>query len=105
MKAMLITSFSIKGVIHFEFIPQGQTINQAYVEILKWLHETMQRKRPELWPNHWILHHDNAPAHKVLSVKQLLAQTLNTEREHPLFSPVLALNDFWLLVCLKGMKI
>jgi hypothetical protein len=23
-------------------------------------------KRPELWPNDWILHHDNAPAHKEL---------------------------------------
>jgi hypothetical protein len=26
-------------------------------------------KRSELWPNDWILHHDSAPAHKVLSVK------------------------------------
>jgi hypothetical protein len=23
----------------------------------------MCRKRPELWPNSWILHHDTAPAH------------------------------------------
>jgi len=23
--------------------------------------------KPELWPNNWILHHDNTPAHKVLS--------------------------------------
>jgi hypothetical protein len=26
-------------------------------------------KRPKLWPNNWILHHVNAPAHKVLSVR------------------------------------
>jgi hypothetical protein len=31
-----------------------------------------QWQRPELLPNDWILHHDNAPAHRVLSVKQFL---------------------------------
>jgi len=35
MKTMLITSFDIKGIFHFEFIPKSQTVNQAYyVEIL-----------------------------------------------------------------------
>jgi hypothetical protein len=36
MKAMLITFFYIKGTIHYELIPQGRTVNEAYyVEILK----------------------------------------------------------------------
>jgi hypothetical protein len=49
MKKMLITFFNIKGIVHYEFIPQGQTVNQAYyVEILKWLNEAVCRKRPEL---------------------------------------------------------
>jgi hypothetical protein len=30
MKTLLITSFDIKGIVHFEFILQGQTVNQAY---------------------------------------------------------------------------
>jgi hypothetical protein len=29
MKAMLVTFFNIKGKVYFEFIPQGQTVNQA----------------------------------------------------------------------------
>jgi hypothetical protein len=63
MKTLLITFFDIKGTVHFEFIPQGQTVNQAYyVEILKQLREAVRRQRPELWPNDWILHHDSAPA-------------------------------------------
>jgi len=67
MKSMLITFCDIKGIVHFEFIPQGQTVDQAYyVGILKWLHEAAYRKRPELWPNNWILHHDNAPAYLAL---------------------------------------
>jgi hypothetical protein len=36
MKAILITFFNIKCIVHFEFISQGQTVNQAsYVEMLK----------------------------------------------------------------------
>jgi hypothetical protein len=45
LTTMLNTFFDIKGMVHFEFIPQGQTVNQAYyVEILTWLHEAMHRK-------------------------------------------------------------
>jgi hypothetical protein len=41
-----------------------------------------------------ILYHDNAPAHKVLSVKQFLAQKLITEMGHTSSSPDLVPNDF-----------
>jgi hypothetical protein len=74
MKTMLITFFVNKGTVHFEFIPQGQTANQAHsLEILKWLREAVRRKGPELWPNDWILHHDNATAHKELSLSQAIS--------------------------------
>jgi histone-lysine N-methyltransferase SETMAR len=59
------------------------------------------RKRPELQSSDCILHHDNASAHKALSVKQFLAQKSITEIEHPLYSPDLALSDFWLLPKIK----
>jgi alpha-L-fucosidase len=75
MKKMPVTFFEIKSTVHFELIPQGQTVSQAfYVEIFKQSLEVVRRKRPELWPNDWILHHDNATAHS--SVKQFLAQKL-----------------------------
>jgi hypothetical protein len=69
---MIITFFDIRRIVHFQFIPQDQTVNQDYcMEILKRLHEAMRTKRPELWPSDWILHHYNAPANKALSVKKI----------------------------------
>jgi hypothetical protein len=45
MMTVLITFFDIESVVHFEFIQQGQTVNQAYcVQILKWLLETVPKK-------------------------------------------------------------
>jgi hypothetical protein len=97
-KATLITFFNI----NFEFVPQDQTVNQAYcVEILKCLCEVVHRKRPELWPNDSILSHDNVPSHKVLSVKQFLAQKSISEMKHLLCSSDLVPNDFWLLLNIK----
>jgi hypothetical protein len=91
---MLITFFDIKGTVHFECNPQGHSVSQAYYEeILKRLHEFMRRKRPELWPNYGIFHHDNAPANKTLSDKQYLAQKSITEMEHPPYFTGFAPND------------
>jgi hypothetical protein len=56
------------------------SVNRAYyVEIIKRLLEAVLK----LWPNDWILHHDNAPAYKTLSVKQFLAQKSTTKMDHP----------------------
>jgi hypothetical protein len=94
---MLITFFNIKVTVHFEFIPQGQTVNQAYyVEILIWLREAVHKE------GHELLHHDNAPAHKALSVKQFLVQKPIAEMEHPTYYPDLAPNDFWLFPKIKS---
>jgi hypothetical protein len=54
----------------------------------------VRTKRPEIWPKDWILHHDNAPVQKVLSVKQFLAQKAITEMKHQPYSPDLAADDF-----------
>jgi histone-lysine N-methyltransferase SETMAR len=72
------------------------------MEKFKWLHEVVGRKRPKLWSSDLVLHHDNAPAHKALSVKQYLTLKSITEVEHPPCSPDLAPNDFWLFPKIKS---
>jgi hypothetical protein len=71
------------------------------VDVLKWLHEALHRKGPELEPSDQILHHGSSPTHKELSAKQFLAQKSITEMEHPLCSPDLAPYDFWLFPEIK----
>jgi hypothetical protein len=62
----------------------------------------VHRKRPEHWPNGWILHHDNAPAHKALSCQAVSVQKSITEVECPPISSNLAPADFWLLAKIKS---
>ena len=62
-KVMLIAFFVVHGIVHAEFLPRGQTINQhVYKNILRRLMRSVREKRRELWETRsWLLHHDNAP--------------------------------------------
>jgi hypothetical protein len=58
----------------------GRTVNQhCYLEILERLREAVRRIRSELWPDAWILHHDNAPAHDALAVPGVFGQKIDIE--------------------------
>jgi len=85
LKNLLICFFDIKGLVHFEFVPQGQTVNQLfYLEVFKRLCDAVRRKCPELWRSgEWLLHQDNAPAHTAFSVHQFLAKNGMTTASHP----------------------
>ena len=95
--------FYIRGIIHYEFVPTGQTVNQVYyLEVLKRLREKVRRKRPELFAsNSWILRHDNTPAQTALSVREFLATKQITVLENPAYSPDLAPSDFFLFPKIK----
>ena len=62
-KAMMIVFFDIRGIVHVDWVPEGQTVNQDYYkEVLTNLHEWVRRRRSEKWKNgSWVLHQDNAP--------------------------------------------
>jgi hypothetical protein len=86
-----------KGVIHHEFVPNGQTVNgQFYLEVMKQLREAERRKRPEGWRNKSrMLHHDKAPAHTLLLVSKFLVKYEMTVVPQPPYSPDLALQTIF----------
>jgi hypothetical protein len=96
--------FGIEGVVHREFLCQGQTVNSwYYLEVLKHLSENVKRKRPQLWRNSsWFLHHDSAPAHVSLLICDFLANTTTTVLPQPPYTTDLALADFFLFPKLKS---
>jgi len=97
-------NFIVRRIILYEFVPTGQTGNQLYcLEVLKRLREKVRRKRNEICANNSrILHHDNAPAHTALPVREVLATKQITVLEHPAYSPDLAPSDYFSVLEDKG---
>ena len=55
----------------------------------------MRRKRSEAWTNKtWMLHHDNAPPHASLLIREFLAKQDRIVVPQPPYSPDLAPDDF-----------
>jgi hypothetical protein len=73
---MIITFFVIKGLVHKEFVPTGQTVNSGFnCEVLQRLREKVRRHRPKLWREQtWLHQHDNAPPHTAVLTHQFLAK-------------------------------
>jgi len=73
IKSMLICFFGTQGVVHTVFVHQGPTINkQYYREVLD-----SEKRVHHVWPDiadTWIQHHDNAPCHTAISVKEFLTK-------------------------------
>ncbi|GFW95487.1 mariner Mos1 transposase [Trichonephila clavipes] len=101
MKAMLTVFFDKNGVVHSEFVPEGQTVNGAfYVEVLKRLKRRVNRVRPEISAS-WKLHHDNAPSHTCFVVTEHLTKNGIVTIPQPPYSPDLAPEDLFLFPKVK----
>jgi len=98
VKCMLMF-FDVRGIVHHEFVPQGQTVNSLfYVEVLKRLRQRVNR----VWPgmkDTWRLHHDNAPAHTAFIVNDYLAKSRVPQ---PPYSPDVPPADFFLFPRIKS---
>lgn len=102
IKSMLICFFDIHGIVHKEFLPPGQTVNQHfYREVLERLRKRVIRVRPNI-KNNWVLHHDNAPCHTAISINEYLASKNIPVAPQPPYSPDLSPCDFFLFPKLKN---
>ena len=74
-----------------------------YLDIIRRLRHEVRRKRPEIWRNiSWFLLHDNAPAHRSVSVKDFLAKNNMTAPKHSPQSPDLDAADCYSFPRLKS---
>ena len=99
VKSMLIAFFDIDGLVHHEYVPRGQMVNKDfYKRVLQRLCDAVCRHHPEKWRSGiWILHHDNAPAHRAVITNEFLAKYDIPLLPHPPYSPDLAPCDFLLI--------
>lgn len=103
VKTMLVIFIDSTGIVHHEFSPSGQTVNQEYYKsVLQRLRENVRKKRPALWRDKtWVLHHDNAPAHRAFSITEFLTKFQIPVLPQPPYSPDIAPADFYLFPKLK----
>jgi len=93
IKSMLICFFDNQGIIHKEFVPQGQTVNQHfYKEVFERLRKRVIRVRPNIR----VMHYDNAPCHTAISINQFLATKNIPVGPQPPYAPDLSPCDFFL---------
>ena len=76
VKTMIVCFYDSKGIIHHEFVPDGQTVTGSfYLSVLERLWKRIRRVRPRYSaPGSWFLLHDNAPVHRAVAVQEFLAQ-------------------------------
>jgi len=91
VKVMLTVFFDSRGVVHDEYVPQGQNINKEYYLEVRRLRDAVRRKRPDLWAaGTWQLRHDNAPAHSSQLIQTFLVKhNISGVRQAP-YSPDMA---------------
>ena len=101
-KVICIIFFTSQEIILTHMVPEHSTVNgDYYSKLLKYdLKRTIRKKRQDLSPSGFLLHHDNAPAHTskvVMSVQDMDIETL----PHQPYSPDLAPSDYWLFPNMK----
>jgi hypothetical protein len=96
--------FYSQGIVDYEFIPAGRTMNkEMYIDILRRLRDTVRRKRHKKWRTSSCFPlHDNAPAHRSVLVMDILAKSNVTTLEHPPYTSDLAAADLYLFPRLKS---
>lgn len=103
-KVLLCVWWDCKGIIYYELLPSGQTLNSdLYCEQLTRLKQAIDQKRPELANRKGVVfHQDNARPHTSLTTRQKLREFGWEVLLHPPYSPDLAPSDYHLFKHLQN---
>ena len=103
VKAMLTVFLTGRVLFIMSLFHVVRVNKEFYLKVMKRLREAVRRKRPEAWTNKtWMLHHDNAPAHASLLIREFLVKQDTIVMPQPPYSPDLAPADFFLFPKLKS---
>jgi len=90
------------GILHIDYLPEGQTINaEYYSSLLVQLKDILKEKRRGKVTKVVLFSHDNAPSHWALATQKKLAYLGFHCLDHPPYSPDLAQSDYHLFPGLK----
>ncbi|XP_020715242.1 uncharacterized protein LOC101457564 isoform X1 [Ceratitis capitata] len=97
-KALFCVWWDWQGIINYELLPDGQTLNpDLHCQQLERLKEAIVDKRPDLANSRGILlHQDNHKPHTTIATHQKLRELGWEVLIHPHFSPDLAPSDYHL---------
>ena len=102
-KTMLCVQWDQKGVIYYELLKPGETVNtDRYQQQMINLNHASHEKRPEYAKRQHktILLHDNAPSHTAKRVKETIEASNWEIPAHVTYYPDLALSDYHLFASL-----
>lgn len=103
-KVLLCVWWDWKGIVYYEVLPYGLTLNSnLYCKQLDNLKSAIEKKRPELINRKGVVfHHDNARPHTSLMTRQKLTELGFEVLMHPPYSPDLAPSDYHLFRSLQN---
>ncbi|QQP56022.1 Transposase [Caligus rogercresseyi] len=105
-KTMLCVWWDQKGVIYYELLKPGETVNtQRYRQQMTDLDRVLREKRPEYQQRQHkvILLHDKAPAHKAKQVQETIESFRWEILQHTAYSPDLAPSDYYLFASMGAL--
>ncbi|GFW58327.1 mariner Mos1 transposase [Trichonephila clavipes] len=105
-KVVLCIWWDWKGIIYYELLPYGQTLNSdLYCQQLDHLKLAIDQKRPELTKRRWVVfYQDNARPHSSVVTHQKLWELDWKVLMHPPYSTDLAPSDYHLFLTLQNYQ-
>ena len=101
-KVMATVFWDSEGVVLVDFLEGKKTVKGAYyIEVLRKLRAKLAEKHPGKLHRGILFHHNNAPAHSIRIVRDVLREFWRELLLHPPYSPDLAPSDIFLFPKLK----